>query len=126
MIRRSIVWMVGAMLFLAINLAGGVYAAAMGEPLHAGTHAVLLLPGAYLVWRLSRRRNALGTGSLLSSLPVDLGDRLSHLEQSLDAVAIEVERIGEGQRFLTRLFAEHGTLRARGESAAEPIERKAL
>jgi hypothetical protein len=39
---------------------------------------------------------------------------LTHLEQSVDAVAIEVERIGEGQRFMTRFFTENGTPRAPG------------
>jgi hypothetical protein len=59
---------------------------------------------------------------VISALPGDVNDRLTHLEQSIDAVAIEVERIGEGQRFLTRLFTESGTPRALSESAAEPIE----
>lgn len=31
--------------------------------------------------------------------------RLSRLEQSLDATAVEVERIAEGQRYATRLLA---------------------
>jgi hypothetical protein len=31
------------------------------------------------------------------------------------AVAIEVERIGEGQRFITRFFTENSTLQAPGE-----------
>jgi hypothetical protein len=33
-------------------------------------------------------------------------DRLDQLQQSMDAVAIEVERIGEAQRFATKLAAE--------------------
>lgn len=33
-------------------------------------------------------------------------DRLARIEQAVDAIAIEVERIAEGQRFLTRLQAE--------------------
>jgi len=32
--------------------------------------------------------------------------RLQHLEQAVDAIAIEVERISEAQRFATRLLAE--------------------
>lgn len=36
-----------------------------------------------------------------------VGDpRIDMLEQSLDAVAVELERIGEGQRFLTKLLGE--------------------
>ena len=40
----------------------------------------------------------------VSELPMD--DRLDHLQQSVDAVAIEVGRIGEAQRFSTKLHAE--------------------
>lgn len=34
--------------------------------------------------------------------------RLDHLEQAIDAIAIEVERVSEGQRFITKLFTERG------------------
>lgn len=37
--------------------------------------------------------------------PID-DDRLRHLEQAVDAIAIEVERISEGQRFTTKLLAD--------------------
>jgi hypothetical protein len=33
-------------------------------------------------------------------------DRLRHLEQAVDAIAVEVERISEAQRFSARLLAE--------------------
>jgi hypothetical protein len=33
-------------------------------------------------------------------------DRLSRLEAGVDAIAIEVERISEGQRFTTKLLSE--------------------
>lgn len=33
-------------------------------------------------------------------------DRLKRLEQAVDAIALEVERIAEGQRFTTRLLSE--------------------
>jgi hypothetical protein len=39
-------------------------------------------------------------------LPSDLMTRLERMEQSLDAVAVEVERISEGQRFTTKLLSE--------------------
>lgn len=46
-----------------------------------------------------------------NSSPV-LGDgadaRLARLEQAMDAIAVEMERLGEGQRFMTRLLAERG------------------
>ena len=37
--------------------------------------------------------------------PVDT-DRLLHLELAVDAIAIEIERISEAQRFQTKLLAE--------------------
>jgi hypothetical protein len=33
-------------------------------------------------------------------------DRLARLEQAVDAIALEVERISEGQRFTTKLLSE--------------------
>jgi hypothetical protein len=33
-------------------------------------------------------------------------DRLDHLQQSVDAIAVEVERIAEAQRFSAKLLAE--------------------
>ncbi|MEK7239437.1 MAG: hypothetical protein AAB224_02535 [Gemmatimonadota bacterium] len=33
-------------------------------------------------------------------------DRLARIEAAVDAIAIEVERISEGQRFVTKLLAE--------------------
>jgi hypothetical protein len=32
--------------------------------------------------------------------------RLEQLEQSVEAIAVEMERVGEGQRFLTRILSE--------------------
>jgi hypothetical protein len=39
-------------------------------------------------------------------MPPDVQDRMSRIEQAVDAIAIEVERMSEGQRFTTRLLAE--------------------
>ncbi len=41
-----------------------------------------------------------------NQLPSDLGDRLARLEQMGETTALEVERIGEGQRFVTRLLTD--------------------
>ena len=50
--------------------------------------------------------------------------RLEQLQQSVDTIAIEVERISEGQRFVTRLLSERDG-RALGAGAAEPIRSQA-
>ncbi|MEO6528323.1 MAG: hypothetical protein ABIP93_17010 [Gemmatimonadaceae bacterium] len=39
-------------------------------------------------------------------IPSDLSARLEHMEQAIDSIAVEVERISEGQRFTTKLLAE--------------------
>lgn len=38
----------------------------------------------------------------------ELAERMARIENATDAVAIEVERISEGQRFTTKLLAERG------------------
>jgi hypothetical protein len=55
------------------------------------------------------------------ALPQEIYDRFARVEQSLDAIAIEVERVGEGQRFLTRMQAQQAD-RALGAGPAERIE----
>jgi hypothetical protein len=45
-------------------------------------------------------------------IPADVQARLQRIEQSVDAIAIEVERMSEGQRFVTKLLAERGPERA--------------
>jgi hypothetical protein len=44
--------------------------------------------------------------------------RLEQLQQSVDTIAIEVERISEGQRFVTKLLSERPAL---GAGGAEPV-----
>lgn len=52
--------------------------------------------------------------------PADDG-RLARLEASVEAIAIEVERISEGQRFVTRLLAERdGAVAALPDGSAAP------
>jgi hypothetical protein len=51
-------------------------------------------------------------------LPPELTQRLDAIERSVETTAIEVERIGEGQRFVTQLMAK------RAEGLALPAERE--
>jgi hypothetical protein len=46
----------------------------------------------------------------LGSLPTDLTERLERIERAVDVTALEVERIGEGQRFLTRALSERSVV----------------
>jgi len=62
----------------------------------------------------------------VAAFPREIGDRLLRMEQAVEGTAVEVERIGEGQRFLTRLFTEGEGVRPLGSGAAQPIERKSV
>ncbi|MEP6905960.1 MAG: hypothetical protein ABI875_07725 [Gemmatimonadales bacterium] len=39
-------------------------------------------------------------------IPSEVMGRLERIEQAVDAIAVEVERISEGQRFTTKLLSE--------------------
>jgi hypothetical protein len=79
--------------------------------------AILPLSIAYArrIWRRS--------AAAVSALPQEMMDRLTRLDQAVDAIAVEVERIGEGQRFMTRVLAEKPVAAALG-AAAEQRERR--
>jgi len=81
---------------------------------------IVLLPLSIAFARRIWRRSA----AVVTSFPRELAERLSRMEQAVEATAVEVERIGEGQRFLTRLFTEGEGARAIGAGAAQPLERK--
>jgi hypothetical protein len=38
--------------------------------------------------------------------------RMDRMEQAIETIALEVERIGEGQRYMTRVLAEHDRVAA--------------
>lgn len=74
---------------------------------------VVVLPLTIAYARRIWRRGA----AAVTSLPQDIYDRFTRVEQGLDAIAVEVERIGEGQRYLTRLHTERGSLGSGPERA---------
>ena len=112
MMRRSIVWRIITILFVLANIGGAIYAAMMGEMRHAGLHVVLALIGASFGWQFATSRRdiqpALAGATPGTDEPAQLANRLSNLERSLDVIAEEVERVGEGQRYMTQLFSERG------------------
>lgn len=65
------------------------------------------------IWRRSARAEV--------RLPPEMADRMANLERGVEAVALEVERIGEGQRFLTQAMVERGEVRA--VRAGDPVPR---
>jgi hypothetical protein len=81
---------------------------------------IVFLPLSVALARRIWRRSA----AAVTSFPREIAERLSRMEQAVEATAVEVERIGEGQRFLTRLLTEGEGTRAIGAGAAQSLERK--
>ena len=101
MSRRTGIWQVLAGVFTVVNLVGLGMAMAAREQMHSGIHVALSLLGACTMWWLSTRRASVGPTYDEMGNP-----RLEQLQQSVDAIALEVERIGEAQRFNAKLHAE--------------------
>jgi hypothetical protein len=91
-------------------------------PLGAFATAIILAVGVPLARAYSRKMDA---ESKNPRIPSEVTGRLERIEQSLEAVAIEVERITEGQRFTTKLLSEGrvGDGRQVQSSSASPPDR---
>ena len=66
------------------------------------TMAAIII-GLPLARAFARRMDRRGSGA---QIPSDLSHQIGQLNQAVDAIALEVERISEGQRFTTRLLSE--------------------
>jgi hypothetical protein len=97
--RRRRIWQVGWIVFSVVNVIGGAQAAGQGEARHAFLHALLAFVGIIALQRVGRPR--------LEPTVEDreLAERLARLERTIDTMAVEVERVGEGQRYLTKLYS---------------------
>jgi hypothetical protein len=71
----------------------------------AGITAMGCFTGIIVTWMKSRRGKQLASPELMHRLD-EIADRVNRIETAVDATAIEVERISEGQRFTTRLLAD--------------------
>jgi hypothetical protein len=71
-------------------------------PLAGMLMIVVLVIGVPLVRAWGRRWEA----ERLHRGDVESSQRLARIEQAIDAMALEVERISEGQRFVTRLLSD--------------------
>lgn len=97
-------WIPIAWLLSLANVGATWFAAVPAEPAHATAHALLAVLFGVGAQRLMFRRRPSSAGE-----DVAVGDeRMTRLENAVDAIAVEMERIGEGQRFVTKLLAEPG------------------
>ncbi len=78
------------------------------------TMVAVIALGVPIIRAVSRRWER---GAPMSTLPPDLTHRLERIEQAVEAVAIEVERMAEAQRFAAKLMAEQ---RALASGSGEP------
>ena len=78
-----------------------------------GTFAVTVVTIARLIGKWIERRGQVTRGD-------HSDDRLARIEQAVDAIAVEVERISEAQRFTTKLLAERNSANAAVSGAAQP------
>ena len=71
-------------------------------PIAGMLFVLVLVFGSMYMWGFVKRAQR------PEQLPTDreTDERLERMEHAIDAVAIEVERIAEGQRFVTKLLAE--------------------
>ena len=75
-----------------------------------GLTAALLLPLVF-----ARARRIWRSANVVSAVPPEMVDKIAGMERGIDAIAVEVERIGEGQRFVTQLLA------ARADAVSERL-----
>jgi hypothetical protein len=74
--------------------------AALGGVFMIFVLAPIAFSAARMMWKRTNRPPA------PPALSNDAVNRLERLEQGMDAIAIEIERVSEGQRFVTKLLSE--------------------
>lgn len=72
-------------------------------PVGAFIMAIVIAIGVPLARAYARKMDA---ESRNPRIPPEIAERLERMEQAIDSVALEVERISEGQRFTTKLLSE--------------------
>ena len=82
------------------------------EGLAAGLVPLLSLLALITVWRRFKRRGRRGIAPNKDNLIAESNERLERLEHGMEAIAIEIERVSEGQRFVTRLLSEQAPVGA--------------
>jgi len=108
-------WIPIAWLLSVGNLVSVWFAARPAETWHATIHALLaVLFGLGAQHLMARRRSESRAEPALES------DRTKHIEQAIDAIAVELERVGEGQRYVTKLLAQRGLELERSPQSRPP------
>jgi hypothetical protein len=101
MALRSRWWRIGALVFGVGNVAGMIYHIGIGEMGAAIGHAGAVA-GTMALWLTVFSRGGEPEPVLAESPQLDA--HLDNLQRSVDAIAIEVERVGEAQRFAQKIL----------------------
>ncbi len=89
---------------------------------------LILFPLTIVYARTLWKRGTRSSAAPLQQLSGDATQRLERLEQGMEAIAIEIERVAEGQRFVTRILSDGQTARlpmtvAQPEDSRAPVTR---
>lgn len=87
---------------------------------------VLVVVGWPIARAIARRMDR--SAAAPPRLPAEHTEQLRRIEQAVEAMAIEVERVSENQRFVTKLLSEarpDGALLAQGEAASRALSSSA-
>ena len=74
-----------------------------------GGVVVAMVFAAVVMWRRFKKRRA---GPRPTTPAIASDPRLDRLEHAIEAIAIEIERVSEGQRFVTKILAEKAPVAA--------------
>ena len=79
---------------------------------------VFLIPSAVIVFRMwIKHREHMASLQRGRGQSPEIEQRLARVEDAVNAIAVEMERVGEGQRFLTKILAERERAALPDESA---------
>jgi len=90
-----------------------VFAQVMAVVISSIAALVAIGVGARYVWKRTTR----------ATLPAQRADndRLQRIEEAVDTIALEIERMSEAQRFTAKLLLERGTEAAQAQAAQPKI-----
>ena len=77
----------------------------------AATIMTVVVTGA----RVYLRKLEIEHGSGRAAVPRGMDERLQRIENAVEAIAVEVERVSEGQRFTTKLLADRSPAAPSGQ-----------
>jgi hypothetical protein len=115
MTRVSKPWKIAAWAWVLVNAGGAAYAFAMGGWLHGFSH-IAALAGGYMAWQFFFHKD----DDLAPVSELTPEARIDSLQSAVDSIALNVERIGEAQRYQEKLVRERSA--ASAESGRQETE----